>query len=83
MLLLFICLVSAFLVFSFIHYAAKKKKPFKRAFLSMLGGIAVLALVDILAGVTGVFVPVTNFTLLMSAIGGMPGVAVLVLLSVF
>ena len=83
MLFLFICTVSTFLVFSFIHYASKKKKPFKRALISMLIGIAVLGGVDLLAGLTGVFIPVTKLTLLASMAGGVPGVALLVLLSVF
>ncbi len=83
MLFLFICCVSVFLVFSFIHYAAKKKKPFKRAFISMLLGVVVLCAVDLLAGMTGVYIPVTKLTLLTSMAGGIPGVAVLVLLSAF
>ena len=83
MLFVFICAVSVFLVFSFIHYAAKKKKPFKRAFLSMLIGILVLCVVNLLSGLTGVYVPVTKLTLLASMAGGVLGVAVLVLLSAF
>ena len=83
MLFIFICVVSVFLAFSFIHYAAKKKKPFKRALLSMLLGIGTLCAVDMLASLTGVFVPVTKLTLLTSMAGGVPGVALLVLLSAF
>ena len=83
MLFLFICCVSVFLVFAFIHYAAKKKKPFRRAFVSMLSGIAVLCAVNLLAGMTGVYIPVTKLTLLASMAGGIPGVAALVLLSAF
>ncbi|MBQ3264969.1 MAG: pro-sigmaK processing inhibitor BofA family protein [Ruminococcus sp.] len=83
MLNVFIVTVSTFLVFSFIHYAAKKKKPFKRAFLSMLLGVATLCAVDLFAGLTGVYIPVTRLTLLTSLAGGVPGVALLVLLSAF
>lgn len=83
MLFLFICIVSTFLVFSFIHYAAKKKKPFKRAFVSMLLGLAALCGVDLIAGLTGVYIPVTRLTMLASMAGGVPGVALLVLLSAF
>ena len=75
--------VGVFLIFSFIHYAAKKKKPFLRAFLSMLIGVGVLTLVNLLSGLTGVYVPVTRLSLLTSLIGGVPGVAVLVMLTVF
>ena len=83
MLFVFIVLVSTFLVFSFIHYAAKKKKPFKRALLSMLTGLLTLGVVNILSGLTGVYIPVTQLTLLTSVAGGIPGVALMVLLSVF
>lgn len=83
MLRLFICFGMAFLLFSFINYACKKKKPFKRAFLSILCGVLVLVLVDALAGVSGVYIPVTAFTLSVAAIGGIPGVAGLVLLMLF
>ena len=83
MLFIVIVSLSTFLIFSFIHYAAKKKKPFKRAFLSMLIGVAVLCAVGLLAGFTGVYIPVTKLTLLTSMAGGIPGVALLVLLSAF
>ena len=83
MLFIVIVSLSTFLIFSFIHYAAKKKKPFKRAFLSMLIGVAVLSAVNLLAGFTGVYIPVTKLTLLTSMAGGIPGVALLVLLSAF
>ena len=81
MLTILIVSISVFLIFSFIHYAAKKKKPFTRAFLSMLTGILVLCAVNLLSGLTGVYLPVTKLTLLASMIGGVPGVALLVLLT--
>ena len=83
MLIAFIVFVSIFFVFSFIHYASKKKKPFKRALLSMLLGVATLCAVNLLASVTGVYIPLTKLTIFTSLIGGMPGVALLVLLSAF
>ena len=83
MLFIFIVSISTFLIFSFIHYAAKKKKPFKRALLSMLIGLLTLGVVDLLSGFTGVYIPVTKLTLLTSVAGGIPGVALMVLLSVF
>ena len=75
--------VGIFLFFSFIHYAAKKKKPFKRAFLSMLTGILVLGAVNLLSSLTTVYIPVTELSLTVSAAGGIPGVTLLVLLSAF
>ena len=75
--------VGVFLIFSFIHYAGKNKKPFKRALLSMLVGIAALTAVNLTSGLSGVYIPVTQLSLLISGAGGLPGVALLVLLSVF
>ncbi|MBQ7218155.1 MAG: pro-sigmaK processing inhibitor BofA family protein [Ruminococcus sp.] len=76
-------LVAIFLIFSFIHYAAKKKKPFKRAFLSMLVGVLTLGVVNLISTLTTVYVPVTELSLTVSAAGGIPGVALMVLLSAF
>ena len=73
---------GTFLLFSFIHYAAKKKKPFLRAFLSMLLGVAVLTLLNLTSRLTGVYLPVTQLSLVTAAVGGVPGVALLVLLTV-
>jgi len=75
--------LGIFLVFSFIHYAAKKKKPFKRAFISIFAGILSLAIVDLLSGLTGVYVPITALSLFISAAGGIPGTALMVLLTIF
>lgn len=76
-------LVAIFLIISFIHYAAKKKKPFKRAFLSMLVGVLTLGVVNLISTLTTVYVPVTELSLTVSAAGGIPGVALMVLLSAF
>jgi pro-sigmaK processing inhibitor BofA len=75
--------IGIFLAFSFIHYAAKKKKPFKRAFLSMLVGILVLGIVNLLSPLTTVYIPVTELSLILSSAGGIPGVALMVILSAF
>ncbi len=75
--------LGIFLLISFIHYAAKKKKPFRRAFLSMLIGVLTLCAVNLLSPLTTVYIPVTELSLTVSAAGGIPGVALLVLLSAF
>lgn len=76
-------MLAIFLIFSFIHYAAKKKKPFRRAFLSMLVGVLTLGVVNLISTLTTVYVPVTELSLTVSAAGGIPGVALMVLLSAF
>ena len=76
-------MLAIFLIFSFIHYAAKKKKPFRRAFLSMLVGVLTLGVVNLISTLTTVYGPVTELSLTVSAAGGIPGVALMVLLSAF
>lgn len=73
--------IGIFLAISFIHYAAKKKKPFKRAFVSMLIGVLVLGIVNLLSPLTTVYIPVTQLSLILSSAGGIPGVALMVILS--
>ncbi len=80
MLLMTVILIAVFFVFSFFFFALKKRKPFLRAFLAMAIGLAALFAVNVFSGWTGVYVPVTRLTLLTSVAGGIPGVALIVLL---
>ena len=73
--------IGIFLVFSFIHYASKKKKPFKRALVSMLVGLLTLGLINLISTLTTVYIPVTELSLTIAAAGGIPGVALMVILS--
>ncbi len=72
---------SAFLFFALLHFLAKNKRPFKRALLSMSAGLLALAAVDLLSGLTGVYIPVSLLSVLVSAIGGVPGVTLLLFLN--
>ena len=77
-----VCL-SAFLFFALLHFLTKNKRPFKRALLSMSAGLLALAAVDLLSGLTGVYIPVSLLSVLVSAIGGVPGVTLLLFLNLF
>lgn len=81
MLILFV-LFGTFIVFSFIYYASHSKKPFKRAILSILLGLLSLAAVNLLSPYTSVSIPVTTVSVLTSTIGGLPGTALMVMLTV-
>lgn len=72
---------AAFLLFAFIHFISKNKRPFKRALLSMGSGPLMLLLVNMLSGLTKVNLPVSLLSLLTSAIGGVPGVTLLLFLN--
>ena len=76
-------IISALLFFAIIHAVSKNKHPFRRAIISMLLGAAVLTAVDLLSGVTGVYIPVSLLSVLVSLIGGVPGVTLLLALNLF
>ena len=82
MIRLFIVAVISFLVFSLIHFLGKNKKPFKRAFWSVVCGPLCLVVVNILSSITDVLIPVTELSLMTTVAGGIPGVALMVIMSV-
>ncbi len=75
-------IISVCLVFYTIVYAAtKNKKPFKRAFLSMLCGVVALILVDLAGIFLDIGLEISPFTLTVSACGGVPAVAAMLLIN--
>lgn len=46
-------------------------------------GVLTLGIVNLLSSLTTVYVPVTELSLIISAAGGIPGVALMVILSAF
>ena len=65
--------------YSIVYKFAKKKKPFKRAFLTMLVGLLILFAVDIAGIFTGVYLPVSLLSVTIAACGGVPGVAAMMI----
>ena len=61
-------LASAFVAFIIIHKISKNKRPVRRAFLSMLSGAAALALVDVSSVFTGVYLPLSLLTIIVSLV---------------
>lgn len=76
-----IALISAVVVFSVIHKISKNKRPFKRALVSVISGISALITVDILSVFTGVYIPVSILSILISIILGIPGVTSMLILN--
>ncbi len=70
-----------FLLYSLIYKITKKKKPLKRAFITMLIGVLTLLVVDIAGIYTGVTLPVSAFSITVSACGGIPGVASMLIIA--
>ncbi len=77
----FLCVIIVFLLYTVIYAGTKKKKPFKRAFRIMIIGVIVLVCVDIAAKFTGVYIPISPFSLAASSCLGVPGVAAMLIIS--
>lgn len=71
------------LIYTLIYALTKNKKPFKRAFVGMLLGVAALVLVNIFGKYFGISVPISPFSLIVSSCGGVPAVAAMVLIGSF
>lgn len=69
-----------FILFGIIYKIAKKKKPFKRAFLVMLIGFFSLIITDAAGIFTGVYLPVSMLSVTVSTCAGVPGVATMMVL---
>ncbi|MBR2715956.1 MAG: pro-sigmaK processing inhibitor BofA family protein [Ruminococcus sp.] len=82
MLRLFLFFISAFFVLSFLHFLAKKKKPCKRALVSLLCGPIILITLNVLSLYTGVIVSVSELSLMVSSLLGIPGVALLIIMKI-
>lgn len=73
-------LAGTFVVFALVHFVAKKKRPFKRALLSMASGLLALLGINLLSGFTHVAIPVSLLSVFTCTIGGVPGVTLLLFL---
>lgn len=80
-----ICLIilGTLIIFAAIHFAGKNKRPFRRAVISMLSGVLTLLAVNITGIFTGVVLPVSLMSVLVSAVGGIPGVTLMLGLNLF
>jgi len=81
MLSLLAVVIGSFFIFSLIHYYGKNKKPCKRAFLSVLCGPLLLVVLNILSSVTGVLIPLSQLSIMISTALGIPGVSLLVIMT--
>lgn len=80
MIYLGICL-SAFLLFAIMNGLSKNKKPFKRAFLSMLFGIVSLIAINIFGSNFNISLPISPLSFTVSACGGVAAVAAMVIIN--
>lgn len=72
---------AVYLVFALLHAVAKKKRPLKRALVSMCAGPLLMTAINLLSGVTQVSLPVSLLSIVTSVAGGVPGVTLLLFLN--
>ncbi len=76
-------ILICFFIYTVIYTVTKNKKPLKRAFWGMLLGVVALIVVNIIGVYCNILVPISPFSLTVSACGGVPAVAAMVLISTF
>lgn len=81
--LLLLILFLTFISFAIIHSFAKRKHPLKSSFLSMLTGVVTLTAVNLSSAFTGVYLPISLLSIIVSLVGGVPGVTLLLTLNLF
>ena len=75
--IILVCIVF----FAIVYAISKNKKPFNRAFLSMILGIVSLIAINIAGKYIGVSLPISPLSLTASACGGVPAVAAMILIN--
>ena len=76
-------LFGAWVLFALLYFVQKNKHPFKRALGSMCIGLGVLIGINLVSEWTHVYIPVSLLSVLTSAIGGVPGVTLILFLNLF
>ena len=74
-------ILISLILFVFIYALSKNKKPFKRAFLSMLFGILSLVAINIAGQYMNINIPISSFSITVAACGGIPAVAAMVIIN--
>ena len=70
-------------VYSIINAIGKAKHPIKKSITGVLTGFAALIAVHLLAPLTSVSVPISVMSVLIAAIGGLPGVTLILAFNAF
>ena len=79
--------IGSYIIFAFfilggviiLAVTLSNEKPFKNLFLSLFSGVGSLFAINIASALTAVTLPVNTLTLSVSAVGGIPGVVLLLI----
>jgi pro-sigmaK processing inhibitor BofA len=77
-----IILFLIFIILAILYKLGKNKKPFFRAFISMIIGLSLLVIINITSFATGIKIPISITTVGVAAGLGVPGVTLLLFLNI-
>lgn len=83
MLFLIGILIMIVIIYSVMNFVGKAKHPFKKSITGILTGFAALAVVNLISPLTSVTVPISALTIITAAVGGLPGVTLILALNAF
>lgn len=70
-------------IYSVTNAISRAKNPIKKSITGVLAGFAALIVVNLLAPLTSVSVPISVMSVLIAAVGGVPGVTLILTLNAF
>jgi len=73
---------AVFIIFTVLHCFSRNKRPFRRAFISMICGLFTLLAVNISGIFTGIYLPVSLLSVTAAVIGGIPGITLMLALNI-
>lgn len=76
-------IVAVIVIYSIMNAIGKAKHPIKKSVTGVLTGFAALIAVNLLAPLTSVSVPISTLSVLVAAVGGLPGVTLILSLNAF
>lgn len=79
---LFICAIIILFLF-IVQLIVKAKNPLKKTVLAMFKGVLTLVAVNVMGIFTGVTLPISLFSIAVSAIVGVPGIATMFIFNTF
>lgn len=80
---MFVVIAVVWVVYAIVNAFSGSEKPLKKSLLGILSGIAALAAVHLLSPYTGVPVTISVMSLLVAAVGGIPGATLILVLNMF
>ena len=79
---IFLIILLSVFALAVVFFCIKSHKFFKTLFFNAFVGVCVLAIIDLTAKFTGMFIPINPYTVSGSAVFGLPAVALFLVLQV-